>query len=83
MLEQPDIKGYRKLSEEEAALVNEIKTKAEEIGVLIDRMDKMPNPKPDSTEPVQIDKRFLSIGRTQLQLGFMAVNRAVFRPTTF
>ncbi|PYE87508.1 DUF7681 family protein [Phyllobacterium leguminum] len=28
-----------------------------------------------------IDKRWLAIGRTHIEQGFMAINRAVFRPT--
>jgi len=28
-----------------------------------------------------IDKRWLAIGRTQIEKGFMAVNRAIFKPT--
>ena len=27
-----------------------------------------------------VDKRWLAIGRTQIEQGFMAVNRAVFKP---
>lgn len=27
-----------------------------------------------------VDRRWLALGRTQIQLGFMAVNRAVFKP---
>lgn len=68
-----DIKGYRKLSDEETALINKIKMHAEVISQL--------------TNEVQgtdlSDQRWLSIGRTQLQQGFMALIRAVARPTTF
>ena len=28
----------------------------------------------------EVDKRWLAIGRTQIEQGFMAVNRAVFQP---
>jgi hypothetical protein len=28
----------------------------------------------------EVDKRWLAIGRTQIEQGFMAVNRAVFKP---
>lgn len=82
-MEQPDIKGYRKLNEEEAFLMNLIKASAESLGALVDRLDKLPNPKPESQDPVQIDKRWLSIARTQLQQGFMALTRSVARPTSF
>lgn len=28
----------------------------------------------------EVDKRWLAIGRTEIEQGFMAVNRAIFRP---
>jgi hypothetical protein len=67
------IKGYRDLSEEEIALINEIKTKQEEIGLLVDRIG--------STQGT--DMRWTSIARTGLQQGFMALTRAVAKPDGF
>lgn len=80
------IKGYRELSVEEIALMNEIKAKSEELGALFDRMDRMPNPVPVD-HPVRpaitVDKRWLAIARTQVQQGIMAWVRSVAQPTTF
>lgn len=67
------IKGYSDLTAEEIALMNEAKTLAEQVGALVDKIGKTPN----------TDQRWLAIGKTDLQKGFMATIRAVARPTTF
>lgn len=67
------IKGYRDLSEEEIALMNDAKSKAEDIGKLIEVLG----------EKQSIDKRWLAIAKTQLQQGFMALVRSIAQPTTF
>lgn len=68
------IKGYRELSEEEIALMNEIKQKASEVGELVDKLRNV---------GTAIDQRWVSIGATDLQTGMMALTRAVAQPTTF
>lgn len=67
------IQGYRDLSEEEIKLMNMAKTKATEIGILLDTLKDRPD----------IDQRWLSIARTDLQKGFMALVRSIAKPTTF
>lgn len=67
------ISGYRELSEEEIALMNEAKELAEKCSELTDKILQTPN----------IDGRWLSIGKTDLQKGFMGVVRSIARPTTF
>jgi hypothetical protein len=67
------ITGYRKLTEAEIALMNEVKAKAEEVGILVDRL----------AHTEGLGQRWVSIGRTDLQTGFMALVRAVAQPTTF
>lgn len=67
------IKGYRDLSQAEIDLMNECKAKAVECGQLCDKL----------TATVGIDQRWLAIGRTNLQQGFMAVIRAIAKPETF
>lgn len=67
------VTGYRKLSSAEIVTMNGIKALAVEVGRLCDDLALLP----DS------DKRWLAIGRTQLQTGFMAVVRSVARPDTF
>lgn len=68
------IKGYRELSAEEIALMNEIKTKGAELGELVQKLR-------DQTD--HIDQRWVSIGATDLQIGLMALTRAVAQPTFF
>lgn len=67
------IKGYRDLSENEITLMNDAKSKAEDIGKLIDVL----------AENSSIDKRWLAIAKTDLQKGFMSLIRAIAQPTTF
>jgi len=70
---QPKITGYRQLTPEEAALMNEIKAKGMELGELVEKLR--------STEG--LEQRWVSIGCTDLQTGLMALTRAVAKPTTF
>lgn len=67
------IKGYRELSPEEIALMNEIKAKGAEIGSLVEKLRVAPG----------LDQRWVSIGATDLQTGLMALTRAVAQPTSF
>lgn len=67
------VTGYRQLSDEEKALMNEIKAKGNEVGVLLDKLFLVDG----------LDNRALSIARTEIQSGFMWANRAVAQPTTF
>lgn len=67
------IKGYRELDESEIAAMNRIKEKAAEIGALVEELETYR----------AIDDRWLAIGKTQLQQGFMALTRAVANPDFF
>lgn len=71
------IKGYRDLSEAEIEQMNEIKALAEEVGLLCDALT---HPAGTSGHP---DQRWVAIGRTQLQQGFMALVRSVAKPESF
>ena len=70
---QPKITGYRQLSEQEAALKNDIKAKGVELGELVEKL------RADSS----LDQRWVSVGATDLQTGLMALTRAVAQPTSF
>jgi len=70
---QPKITGYRQLSEADADLMNEIKSKGVELGDLVEKLKSI-----DS-----LDQRWVSIGATDLQTGLMALVRAVAQPTSF
>lgn len=67
------IKGYRDLSEGEIAAMNNIKAKAIEIGELVEALERK----------AWVDKRWVAIGKTDLQTGFMALVRSVAKPETF
>lgn len=67
------ITGYRELSQEEIDLMNDIKLIGITIGGLVDRLKSSPD----------IDQRWVSIGATDLQKGFMALTRSVAKPEFF
>jgi hypothetical protein len=71
--EQPKIIGYRQLNEAEAALMNQIKQKGVELGELIVQLQSNAN----------LDQRWVSLGKTDLQRGIMELVRAVAQPTSF
>jgi hypothetical protein len=74
------IKGYRDLSAEEIALMNEGKELAQKVGEFVEKLERAEFAKTGDEVP---DKRWLAIGKTDLQKGFMAVIRSIAKPTTF
>lgn len=89
------IKGYRPLTEEEIALMNEGKELSILVGNFIEKLEAIRKPAEQqqatagegekSEEPriIEIDYRWLAIGKTDLQKGFMSVIRSIARPETF
>lgn len=71
---QPKITGYRQLHGAEVALMNEGKALAVQCGAYIEKL-RVLHP--------EFDQRWISIGATQLQQGFMAVIRGIAQPETF
>lgn len=67
------ITGYRELSAEEIALMNEVKEMSAQVGQLIEKLHSTPD----------VDKRWLSIAKTDLQKGFMSAVRSVAKPDSF
>lgn len=67
------ITGYRELTPEEIELINVIKDIAAEIGSMVEKAMEDPN----------TDKRWVSIAKTDLQTGFMALIRSIAKPTSF
>lgn len=84
---QPKITGYRQLTTGEVALMNEGKALAEKCGDFIAKLrthpDSMRTNSPNTLGEVPLDQRWISIGATDLQRGFMAVIRGIAQPTTF
>lgn len=64
------VAGYHAQSAANLIAVNTAKRLEE---IVLRHLDKL------AADPA-IEKRWLSIGRTQIELGFMAANRAVFQP---
>lgn len=92
------ITGYRDLSEQEIALMNEIKAKAAEVGELHIKLQQSLLPPAGEGQEVELGcgctalevplgeyetDRWLRIGLDHLQQGFMALTRAVARKTSF
>lgn len=71
---QPKVTGYRQLSEDEANLMNEGKALAEQCGVYIDKLRGIGE---------SLDQRWISIGSTDIQKGFMSLIRGIAKPTSF
>lgn len=63
--------GYTPVSELQVDLVNQHKRMEE---VILQRLDHLPQLDPG------VDPRWLAVARTHIEQGFMAMNRAVFRP---
>ena len=81
---QPKITGYRQLSEKEVELMNEGKALAEQCGAYIAKLRTFPPSTANNTpDVVVLDQRWVSIGATDIQTGFMAVIRGIAQPTTF
>lgn len=86
------IKGYRDLSQQEINLMNEVKSKAEEVkllvnkvskfSVLVDNIDQLPEVNIDA-EVRHTDKRWISIANTDFQTGFMALVISIAQPGTY
>ena len=67
------IKGYRDLSQDEIDLMNETKELSVKVGELCSKLQ----------ENSDTDKRWLAIGTTDLQKGFMSTIRSIAKPETF
>lgn len=64
------VAGYRPQPEENVALVNQNKIIEESILQTLDVL-----------KTKDVDQRWLAIGRTHIEQGFMAINRAIFKPS--
>ena len=64
------VPGYREQSNDAVALVSGNKVIEEQVLRILD----------DLARRDDVDKRWLAIGRTSIEQGFMAVNRSIFKP---
>jgi hypothetical protein len=67
------IVGCRDLDKAEIDLINEIKRMANLVGATVERIGSSAG----------VDKQWATIARVHLQEGFMALDRAVAKPTSF
>ena len=74
------IKGYRDLSQAEIDLMNEIKDAGENLEMLCNKLALTNKPEYKHLQP---DGRWVSIGKTHLQQGIMALVRSVAKPESF
>jgi hypothetical protein len=65
------VAGYRPQPEWTVSMVNSNKREEEKILQKLDLLADNPD----------VDKRWLAIGRTELEKAFMSINRAIFRPS--
>lgn len=78
------ITGYRELSQEEIDLMNEIKAHGAALEETVKKVDAfLTKDNAAHGSPDAEPRRWLSIGKTHLQQGLMAVTRSVARPTFF
>jgi hypothetical protein len=68
------VSGYRQLTAEDIALMNENKLIEELALRQVDRHVRQHN-------SIEIDQRFVAMARSHMQIGFMLLNRAVAQPT--
>jgi hypothetical protein len=64
------VSGYRAQQQDAVDRVNANKLAEENILRLLDGYKQMS----------EVDQRWLAIGRTHIEQGFMAINRSIFRP---
>lgn len=86
----PPVTGYRKLTQREVDLMNEIKALGDNLRPMIERLRSMQGmtravdpERPEMGNCPMVDGRWVSIGATDIQTGIMALVRAVAQPTNF
>ena len=67
------ITGYNTLSQNQIDLLNKVKAKGNELQAIYDELSEL-----EFT-----DKRWVNIGRTELQQGIMAWGRSITNPNSF
>lgn len=78
------IKGCRELSQEEIDLMNKVKEEGVRLDALIQKLhDNQTAITQEHGTPDGEARRWISIGKTHLQQGLMALTRAVAKPEFF
>jgi hypothetical protein len=86
-MEPQPITGYRNLSPDEIAAINEIKAVAATVDALVQKVSGAYFAIGQPGDVVRIggavDQRWVAIAKTQLQQGFMALTRSIAQPNSF
>lgn len=69
------VTGYRELTDVEKELMNELKEKGNELGVLMEYVQAYPN--------IEVDARAMATARTNIQTGMMWAIRSITKPDSF
>ena len=69
----------RALTEKEIALLNKVANLSDQVGRLVSEIESMQG----TEQQAMVDMRWLAIGKTDLQKGFMSVMRSIQNTTTF
>ena len=83
---QPKITGYRQLSQAEVDLMNDAKALAEQCGALVAKLREHADTSRTHVTPMllpALDQRWISMGASDLQVGFMKLVRGIAQPSTF
>ena len=72
------ITGYRDLTQDEIDLMNKAKELANATGAFCNALAARAK-----EDPTAIDPRWVAVGQTDLQKGFMALTRSIAKPTSF
>ena len=76
------VAGYQPQQARSILLVNRNKHLEEQVLRILDELAMMHGPDaPANPHVMHLDHRWLAIGRTAIEQGFMAVNRSIFRPS--
>lgn len=78
MTDTSELRGYRELQPHEIEQLNRVSELGDQLQKLLMDITVTTKPWDDGESP-----RWLSIGKTHLQQGLMAVKRAIAKPTTF
>lgn len=76
------VAGYKAQSQSSVDLVNANKQIEEQVLRVLDQLAALTEPLDGDSIVARkvVDQRWLAIGRTAIEQGFMAVNRSIFKP---
>lgn len=66
------VSGYKPQNTQAVNAVNQNKAIEEKVLRILDELKGDPN--------LRVDQRWLAVGRTHIEEGFMAINRSIFKP---